>query len=288
MKKFIPILAILALFSCKKTGENDFVTVDDSVITAYLDGDFASIRESWTVQTKTPYSAPPENAAARSAVQHTRELVQSVASGFHPANGKALDKLFPGWRKDGIKIFLIVGCPVRYDAFTADSPEGESVLVLNLPALVNYGVDDETLQGSLEELFSHEFIHIIMKNRGYGESRSTDYLSTLDQIAYNEGFAHLLSYRSESMKHIEWKAERAESFENCRTMLKDALLEEDPEQQSIYIRKADTGYYYDRFAAVSSMLYLSRIYDRKGIKGLKRELERGPKNICKRIVRSRD
>lgn len=287
MKKFIPLLVVLIITACGESPKSRCIIADDSVVSAYLAGDIDAVRESWAVQSMPPFSLPPEDDATKSAVDSTRNLVMAFAKDFLPANAFAMDKLFKGWRRKGIRVSLIVGCPQQYATFTAVSPDGTNTFVINILSLANYGIGDEVLSDNLRDIFNHEFIHILMKERGLGAARGEDYLSTLDSIAYNEGFAHLLSHESRNIRKVDWKAERTEHFDPCRNQLAEAMEEEDPEIQSLNILKSDTGYYYDRFAAASSMLYLSRIYDRKGVRGLKRELSRGPKNICRRISRSK-
>lgn len=287
MKKIIPFLVFMALVSCNKVDENSCIRVDDSVITAYFDTDDESIMNSWAVQTRTPYVGTPQDSRTRERIRHVYDIVMSYAAAYRPVNGRVMDMLFPSWRKEGIALCMIVGCPLQYDAFSATSPDGKETFILNLASLAGYGVDDETLIASLENIFAHEFTHIIMKNRGLGKPEAGDYLSSLNNLTYHEGFAHLLSHDGANIRDVDWKAIREEHFEPCRIMLENAMAEEDPEQQSVYIRKAGTGYYYDKFAAISSMLYLSKIYEKKGVRGLKRELRRGPDKICKRIVRSK-
>jgi len=283
---FYSILAITTISaSCSRNSNN--IVVDDTIVKSYLSGDTSDYSSAWYFDRRGPMVKTAQDSSTFEIINKTYNVVLSMLKDYTPVNRAAIDTLFPNWREISIHISLVAGMPSPYDAITAESDEGVSTIVLDIPQLASYGMDDESLAESMRQLVTHESVHIYVKELGCDcATKDYDYRSSLDFIAYNEGYAHLLSYHEGELYEVDWDSLRYERFGFSRDRMLKALEAVTSEEEKAFITEAQTGMYYDKFGCISSMLYLSRIYQREGLSGLKRELDRGAEGMSARICDS--
>ena len=128
----------------------------------------------------------------------------------------------------------------------------------------------------VNNLLSHELIHVII-NEKY-PSGDFSYLETLDYISFHEGFAHLLSYK-EGIEHYMPNDIYKTRFMDAKEKLVLAINETSPESQELCLRESNTGDYWDKFGAISSMLYLMKHVD-----SLKEIYEAGWRGYTKTLI----
>jgi len=172
-------------------------------------------------------------------------------------------------------IVLTVGMPPMYDAMVRHFNDTYHI-VFDLINMVNYitqGIDAaELARGFL----SHELIHIMIYEK-YPET-DMNYAEYYDYIAFHEGFAHLLSY-AENIHAYELIDSYKQRFNDSKARLAAAINETDPKTQEQLMFKANTGKYWEKFAAVAGKLYLMKHIDK-----LKEIYEQGWMGFVKKIT----
>lgn len=112
---------------------------------------------------------------------------------------------------------------------------------------------------SCHKVLTHELIHLCLME-DYPVSYEMSYFEDLNYTAFNEGFAHALTY-VENIYDFVFDGFLEEKFKNAKHTLRAALAETDKQKQKNYSRMADTGAYWDKFASIAGKLYLLRHID---------------------------
>jgi hypothetical protein len=149
-------------------------------------------------------------------------------------------------------ILLIVDAPTMYDAMVREY-KGVQYIVFNIMSFVEYKAHNHSIDSLIMDFLTHELIHVLI-GVDYPFDATT-FTEKLDYIAFNEGFAHLLSYKENIMEYIPDK-EYTLRYEKSLATLKDAISETSYDRQAELILQANSGKFWDKFAAIASMLYL--------------------------------
>lgn len=229
--------------------------VDASIVTDYLQGNeryaqhwlFTSIREG-------EYTFAQPDPACRDAVEALCAQAEAALREFVPYNAALFAALFPRWREQAaeVNVLLAVGCPAPYDAMTMERADG-MYLVFDLIRFLEYQRAGKDIPSLLRKLITHELTHACLV-ADYPD-RSAGYREKLAYITFNEGFAHALAY-TEDILSEDFSAVLAAHYPDAVRELKAALAETDPQKQAEYLRRADIGPYWGKFAAMSGKLYL--------------------------------
>lgn len=205
-------------------------------------------------------------------------IFQYVLLDFKPLNDSIFEELFPTWRKllKEINIILSVGCPNPYDAFTR-TYEGQEYLIFDLIRFNEYKKMGYDIELVIRQIITHEFVHICINNR-YPKATNLNYREELEYILFDEGFAHLLSFKEDILDY-DFDELIKTKLPNSISIFKQALVETDLEKQKILLEEADSGSYWDKFAAISGKLYLA-----KNINQLNKLYCLGPKQFMQLIV----
>lgn len=203
-----------------------------------------------------------------------RALFTSALSSFTPVNRPLWDALFPSWEEKDLPVDLIVGFPEPYDAVNTLSSDGTTHLVFDLVCWRKY-LSFPEIEKNIRNVLTHEFTHCLISyyNPEADEAlRSSDYIEKLDGYTFNEGFAHLISYRSMDIDRVDWHSKELEDvFASSKKRMREALCETDREKQKVLLYDAICGRYYEKYACMCGMLYLARVWEKDGVAGLKRE-----------------
>lgn len=263
--------------------------IDDSKVIEYLNGnDLSHYSDEWFFTDTRKYTAPPDDSKVRDGVCRQYELIMNHLREFIPLNESLLDELFHGWKDIEIFADLIVGFPSPYDAVAEKDPDGRMHIILDVLQFYNYGLNDEQSRSAIKNLFTHEMVHVYVEHRFPGITDLPEhaaYKDAMDAIVFNEGIAHLLSYRSREINETDWAdPELKEIYRASRDKLKEALDETDQEKQKAYLEQAVTGSYFDKFGAMSGMMYLADRWQQSGALGLKAEMSEGYRHFTDRIL----
>lgn len=238
--------------------------IDAHIVEDYIEGkDLSQYKDDWIyycISEESVFEMPdPEN---RVWVSKLYQKIRDQIENFTPCNGKAIRRLFPQFDRisNDYMIRLVVGFPDPYDAMVLEH-DGKACLVFDL---IQFQEDSLREDYSCHRVLTHELIHLCLRE-DYPESDEMSYGEALNYIAFNEGFAHALPY-PEDLQDFVFDEILEKKFEAAREKLRTALAETDENRQKIYRRMANTGNYWDKFAAIAGKLYLLRHIDElKGI-----------------------
>ena len=172
---------------------------------------------------------------------------------FQPNNIQLFEELFPNYQNilQDCNVVIAVGCPAPYDAMTRDY-NGETYIIFDLIRLLAY---DENIDSAIITLITHELVHLCIKN-DY-DLNSDDYETTLKNTVFDEGFAHLLSFGFD-IREYDFSKLVAIHYKPSLSKYQNALSEQHLATREIYLQEADSGDFYNKFAAISGMLYLAQ------------------------------
>lgn len=259
------------------------------IIMEYLQGkDPNDYAQEWYFSAARPFTKPAVDPQTKEKVKKQYSCIQNQIRVFHPLNKSSLDILFPGWQEEPVFVDLIAGFPAPYDAVAETAPDGKVHIVLDVVRFADYDLTEEQSEAAIRNLLTHELVHILMEKRfagltdGFG---SLEYTRAMDVLVFNEGIAHLLSYKSRELEETDWTdSELQELYTRSKQRLKAALSESNNELQTKRLEEAVTGSYYEKFGAMSGMLYFAEKWNSNGISGLEQELEIGVDHFTNRIL----
>ncbi len=261
----------------------------DRIATDYLNGRDISIhRDEWYfTKTETSklnegefFTLPDADAGQLEKAQIVYDTISATAHNFSPVNKRLWDLLFPDWQNllKNTGVDLIVGFPEPYDATVELDEQGDCHVIFDLILWTKY-VGKCDIEATARNLLSHEFSHVLLHHYCPELTEitdDTDYLSRLDAITFDEGFAHLLSYDATEIDAVDWRSEKLMNvYKRCREKLELALDEKDSDKQSRYIYESYCGSYYDKFACMCGMLYLANLWLKDGDMALREALDSG-------------
>ena len=240
-------------------------------------------RDNWVYSSSTLdvdegmniFVMPPNEDEKREKVRILRNKFYNTVENFHPLNKDIMDALFPLWKENDATVDLIVGFPSPYDSVNTKDREGKSHLVFDLilwSKYLEYPSVDENIRGVLTHELTHHLIGSIYPEVDSAMENGS-YLDKLDAYTFHEGFAHLVSYNND-IKNVDWQSEKLQMvYIKASKRMQEALAENNPERQKKLLYDAICGPYYDKYACMCSMIYLSRVWEKEGIEGLKKEME---------------
>ncbi len=260
------------------------MTINSTIADAYISKEnMLYFRDNWVFSSSTLdvdeganiFVMPPLDDEKREDVRILRDKFYNTGENFHPMNRPIFDALFPHWKDNDATVDLIVGFPSPYDSVNTKDREGKSHLVFDLilwSKYLEYPSIDENIRGVLTHELTHHLIGSIYPEVDRAMENGS-YLDKLDAYAFHEGFAHLVSY-NEDIKAVDWHSDKIQSvYIKASKRMQEALAEVDPERQKKLLYDAICGPYYDKYACMCSMIYLSRVWEKEGIEGLKKEME---------------
>ena len=200
---------------------------------------------------------------------------------FSYLNDDIIKQLFSEPKKiiQNANILLIVDAPTMYDAMVREH-KGVQYIVFNIMSFVEYKAHNHSIDSLVMNFLTHELIHVLICADYPFEA--TTFTEKLDYIAFNEGFAHLLSYKENIMEYMP-DNEYTMRYEKSLATLKDAISETAYDRQAELIMQANSGKFWDKFAAIASMLYLMENRSR-----LKEIYQRGWRDYVQTIIKQGD
>jgi len=263
------------------------VLINDVLIKDYINGKLKTHSNEWYFNPPRFLTEPSGDDSIKSKILFCLEVIQNKLEHFTPLNQPAFDELFPMWENTELIVDLIVGFPSPYDAITEKAPDGKTHIVLDVYQLASYDLPPERLSAGVNDLLTHEFAHVLIHSQFpviEDDENGADYVMAINAITFDEGLAHLLSYKSKELNDTDWSSrELKEIYKRSKISLKSALAEKDHERQAALLEAAITGDYYDKFAAMSGMFYFADRWMKDGLHGLKQELALGYRDIARRI-----
>lgn len=234
--------------------------IDDIIIEKYLNNcDTSEYSDHWVYSSisKGSYLFEEPNLNEKEWVSLLRDKVIIDAEDLIPRNVRIVNQLFPDFYNVSANypIVLTVGCPDPYDAMVLEH-NNQLYIVFDLMQFVPY-VRDLYEQGEVYDfrrILTHELLHVCIANK-YPPMKNFAYIDELSYIAFDEGFAHALSYQ-ENIMISKFDRILEEKYQKAKQMLSLAVNESDPSKQAVFRAMANCGNYWDKFASISGKLYL--------------------------------
>lgn len=233
--------------------------VDDSVVLQYLnDNNAGNISSHWIFQNiekgKLLFEAPDD--AKRDQVNKILISIKKTLLEFIPLNKDVYSALYPEWRSiiKEADILLVVGCPKPYDAMVREH-DGKEYIIFDLMRFCDYSEQGYDIDMLIRKLVTHETSHLCLHMK-YPIPASDDFPEQLKYIVFDEGFAHLLSYK-DNIQKFDFSAVINEHYNQSLMKLKEAMKEKDYNKQMILLEQSNSGSYWSKFAAISGKLFLA-------------------------------
>jgi hypothetical protein len=232
--------------------------IDDSIVVKYLQDDL-DFQDHWVfseiVAGKILFELP--DLQRKKDVRELLDQSKTLIEGFQPCNSAIYTDLFPAWQEitAEITVLFAVGCPRPYDAMVR-SFQNQEYIILDLLRFLDYVDKGHHPESLIRQLVTHETLHTCL-HRDYDPKDWHDYRRALMFTAFDEGFAHLISMQANILAtNFSERIDRY--YRPSLTTFKKALLEENEETQNILIEQSNSGPYWEKFAAISGMLFLAR------------------------------
>lgn len=233
--------------------------VHEELIQAYLHGVPASeMEEHWlfrSMEEGVVLFHPPDP-GRRAEVAQLAEQVRRFLKDFRPLNEALFQELHPRWAevREEMAVLLAVGCPEPYDAMMLER-EGHGVVVLDLLRLLGYRDAGMSLEPVLRQLLTHEAAHLCLHATDKIPA-GTRYVDRMKGLVFDEGFAHYLAFRDD-IRNVDFRGIIGTHYPKSLQRLREALVETDEERQKLLLLQADSGPYWEKFAAISGKLFLA-------------------------------
>lgn len=255
------------------------MTIDDSIIKSYLK-DKDDYKNHWlfnSILDNGEYVFDNPNNIFKDKVNIISKNAYKQLMNFTPYNVSIFNELFPNWKDlmNNINIIFAVGCPSPYDAMVRNHEETEYI-IFDLIRFISYEEKGYDVSEIISDMITHEFVHICLHFKY--PAIEDNYESKLSYIAFDEGFAHLLSF-SNNISLYDFSEQIKSHYLDSINMLKLSIEENNKLKQKEYLEKSNSGPYWSKFAAISGMLYLT-----SNIKDLYSIYENGPSTFISNIV----
>lgn len=232
--------------------------IDGRIAKAYLAGeDIRCYRDHWIYNCfggcVFEYPGPCHR---RWAAELYKKLADQIQT-YIPRNYDAVKTMFPNFDEIAADytVMLVVGFPDPYDAMVLEH-EGQETMVFDL---IQFGEEALDKNYSCHRVLTHELTHMCL-SRYYPVPSAPTYPEYLDYTAFNEGFAHALTY-PENLAEFTFDAFHEEKFERAKETLRLAAAETDPVKRAVYRKASDTGEYWGKFASIAGKLYILKHLD---------------------------
>lgn len=255
--------------------------IDTTIVDAYLSGeDVSKFSSLWFYTDRREdgvgniFQAPPAVEVKRDIVSHIKEEILAHASTFVPCNAPIWNALIDNWRRilADTTLDLVVGFSEPGDATAREAPDGKQHMIFDLLCWEKY-VGLLPLSLAAQNLLTHELFHVMIGKRFpdiASQEMEGKYTDQLDAIAFNEGFAHLVSFNGQEIDTVAWEGEKlTEVYVASAAKMKNALKETSPEKQKQYVYEANFGNYWDKYVAMCALVYLGRQWQSGGIPRLR-------------------
>lgn len=229
--------------------------IDNRLIKEYLVDEPITAKSHWLYAVIEPekilFEEPREN---KKEISELEKTILTVLKKFKPVNEELVTRLFPTFYEQlaNIELILSIGVPAPYDTFTRVY-QGEEYLILDLARLASYGLTSKQITNMLRELITHEVIHLCL-HVDYPNAGET-YQEKLNYLAFDEGFAHLLSHQ-DKLEDLLFDETLKEYYEKSNKRFVNALQVTDKVRQGELLSEAVSGPYWEKFGAIFGMLRL--------------------------------
>ena len=199
--------------------------IDDSIVLKYLSGQPPESYSDCWIYNNLGFESP--DLCNKEWVLKLYNKLKYQIENFIPRNYETVKRLFPCFDDvaNDYTIMLVVGFPDPYDAMVLNN-NGVDYMVFDLIQFTQEALNEDY---SCHRVLTHELIHICLR-KNYPEPFCASYTERLDYTAFDEGFAHALTY-PENLSEFQFDDFLSEKYHHAKQTLAHALAETDPEKQ---------------------------------------------------------
>lgn len=203
---------------------------------------------------------------------------QDLLEGFNNNGDSLISDVFDLELSDRyfeIAVIATRGIPEPYEAWCAEYA-GHNTVFFNL----SLWTEDDLASNGLAVL-KHEIAHVLL-NECLPQVEPLNPTAVLDHILVDEGVAHFVGYTGSRMALISEHRDKWASAERTLEMAMKHLSSGDvnKEEKDRLLLSADTGNYWDKYAAISGMFRAASIYQYQGAAALMHWIKRGRLPSC--------
>ncbi len=192
--------------------------------------------------------------------------LQEVVSDLNKNGAPLLDAVFEGLvgkKRLQVNVVALAGVPAPYDAWCSRLDGADTVFV-NLSLW-----ETNRIREKGRPLLIHEITHFLLRQLNQPDPHTP--LERLQDITFNEGLAHFTGRPGNPLSILNThKAERQvaeKALANAITVLSSGGASS--KEAEVLLRRANTGSYWDKFAAIAGMFQVADIYRDKGTAGVR-------------------
>lgn len=198
---------------------------------------------------------------------------------FVPLNENLWHEFFGNMKiPDKLYVYLVVGSPKPYDTMVRDDKDGNSCIIIDLVRISSYSDDISKISDIVSNFVTHEISHLLINN-------VYPYEDSLEYIVFDEGIAHLLSFKKDVLS-IDWYSDemnvrRKSAYKN----LINALDKISDDNKDKILEDSNSGLYWNKFGAISGLFALIDYYNYNGknIRAFEYIFKEGPDALIKFI-----
>lgn len=233
--------------------------IDDHMVIQFLNGDHENeFRNHWLFHNieKDTYLFDSPDRDKHEIVSEMLLQLKSGLENFNPLNSNLFSALYPEWKTimNDVNVLLVIGCPKPYDAMVMEY-NGMLYMVFDLIRFSEYQESGYDINMLIRQLVTHEASHVCLHGK-YPSSASNRFIDQLKYIVFDEGFAHLLAFK-DNVESYDFSTIIEANYNTAYMKLKESMREEEIHKQSALLLQSNSGYYWDKFAAISGKLFLA-------------------------------
>lgn len=269
------------------------MNLDTTVIEQYfLDKSIENAIDHWIFKSIVPgehlFEEPPKEDYYK--IKEIYEILLESLKDFKPWNLPIWEQFFGGYNgvPEDIIIYFIVGSPNPYDAMVRQDREGNKSIIFDLARIGSYSKDINEIEEIIISLITHEVAHIYIGKEYKYPSMEDSIYNILQHIVFDEGIAHFLSFNRDLLS-LDWYTEdMLDRREKAYLTLLNNLNNNLKDMKKEIITKADTGPYWEKFAAISGLFGIYDYYNShsKDLACFREIFEGGPKFLLEFIMES--
>ncbi|WP_417067174.1 DUF5700 domain-containing putative Zn-dependent protease [Niveibacterium terrae] len=248
------------------------------------------------------FGAVPKEKVAKPSRERVAALAVEISKWDVGALVRDVAGLFPPMPDRTAKVYVVAnGIPVWADMYQRNfvfrngdpllsDEEGEPVILVNALLISTlYKGDAKTVAKDCYQVLRHELFHVFYAWYQASEPRRTALKHPRSQeeemldLTLNEGIAHFLASRDSLMREgfpVERAKKALRDLENALTAIDNGSATER------LISQANLGPYWDKYAAISGMLFAYGIEKAQGEAGLKAVIAQGPASLLLNYARA--
>lgn len=255
--------------------------VNVDIIEMYLEGkEVDEISKSWIfdcVEEGIKVFEKPLVKDTKKFLIYYQNILDTI-NNFKPYNLNLWKSLYgENYLSNEVDIFLTVGLPDPYDALVRENPQGKKIIIFDLIRIMSYSENIDDFIDVFRSLMTHEFSHIFLGNR-HKNLYKRENINIIKDIVFDEGFAHLLSFKEEVLEldFDIYNDKKNFSYERLKEVVEKNYIEEEE-----VLVEANQGKYWDKYGAISGKFLILDYYIQNGkkIEEIKNLYEKGPEYL---------